>query len=83
MDPTDADEGLTAEMLSATDVLKYEDAAESVAALRVAIKRAGVNRTACASRMSRFQIQAILNSGATRHKDTVTKLQAVLKHGRK
>ncbi len=82
VDPTDTDEGLTAEMLGATEVLAYEDTAESVATLRVAIKRAGVNRTACASRM-RSQIQAILNSGATPHKDTVAKLQAALKYGRK
>ena len=69
-------------MLSATEVLEYANAAQSVATLRVAIKRAGVNRTACASRMSRFQIQAIVNSGATPRKETVAKLQAVLKHGR-
>jgi hypothetical protein len=41
VDPTDTDEGLTAEMLSETSVLEYHDPAERLDQLRAAVRVAG------------------------------------------
>jgi hypothetical protein len=46
VDPTDANEDVTAEMLSATEVLMYENAAEKLDALRAKIRAAGIKSAA-------------------------------------
>ncbi len=78
VDPTDTDEGLTAEMLAATDVLEYESLAERIEALCAAIKRAGIKLVARASKVSRSEIQAIVNEGAVPRPSTIEKLEQVL-----
>ena len=78
VDPTDTDEGLTAEMLSATEVLIYENATEKLEALRTKIRATGVKLVARASGVSRSEIQAIVNEGRIPHESTIAKLEAVL-----
>jgi DNA-binding phage protein len=78
VDPTDANEDVTAEMLSATEVLMYENAAEKLDALRAKIRAAGIKSAARESGVSRSEIQAIVNGGKTPHKATVAKLDAAL-----
>jgi uncharacterized protein with GYD domain len=78
VDPTDIDEGLTAEMLSATEVLTYENATKRLDALRTKIRAIGVKLVARASGVSRSEIQAIVNEQRAPHKATVTKLGAAL-----
>jgi hypothetical protein len=76
VDPTDTDEGLTAEMLSATEVLIYENATEKLEALRTKIRATGVKFVARASGVSRSEIQAIVNGGKSPHESTIAKLEA-------
>jgi hypothetical protein len=78
VDPTDTDEGLTAEMLSATEVLIYENATEKLEALRAKIRASGVKLVARASGVSRSEIQAIVNEGMIPQQRTIAKLEAVL-----
>jgi hypothetical protein len=79
VDPTDTDEGLTAEMLSPTEVLEYENVAERIEALRANITLARVKPTARAAGVSRSQVQAIVSSRATPHPETIAKLEAAVK----
>jgi DNA-binding phage protein len=78
VDPTDANEGLTAEMLSATEVLIYENATRRLAALRAQIRAVGIKSVARDSGVSRSEIQAIVNKRATPHESTVAKLEVAL-----
>ena len=78
MDPTDANEDLTAEMLSATEVLIYQNATKRLGALRAKIRAFGIKSVARDSGVSRSQLQAIVNGGKTPHKATVAKLDAAL-----
>jgi DNA-binding phage protein len=75
VDPTDTDEGLTAEMLSATEVVIYENATEKLEALRAKIRATGVKLIARASGVSRSEIQAIVNEGAIPQESTIAKLE--------
>ncbi|MFZ0575153.1 MAG: helix-turn-helix transcriptional regulator [Candidatus Cybelea sp.] len=79
VDPTDADEDLTAEMLSATEVLIYENVTKRLDALRAKIRAAGIKSVARDSGVSRSQLQAIVNGGKTPHKATIARLEATLK----
>ncbi len=79
VDPADANENLTAEMLSATEVLIYENATKRLDALRAKIRAAGIKLVARASGVSRSQLQAIVNGGKTPHKATIARLEATLK----
>ncbi len=79
VDPTDTDEGLTAEQLSATSVVQYRNPAERLDALRAAIKAVGISFIARNSGISRRQIRAIVNQGATPHVSTVEKIEAALR----
>jgi hypothetical protein len=79
VDPTDTDEGLTAEMLSATEVLIYENATKRLDALRKKIRAAGVKRVARASGVSRSEVQAIVNQGVIPQESTIAKLESVLR----
>jgi DNA-binding phage protein len=78
VDPTDADEDLTAEMLSATEVLLYENASKRLDALRAKIRAAGIKPVARDSGASRSQLQAIVNEGSVPHESTVVRLDGVL-----
>jgi hypothetical protein len=78
VDPTDTDEGLTAEMLSATDVLIYENAAQKLRAFRARIRATGIKLVARTSGVSRSEIQAIVNQGKLPQESTITKLEDVL-----
>ena len=78
VDPTDTNEGLTAEILSATEVVIYEHATEKLEALRAKIRATGVKLVARASGVSRSEIQAIANGGTRPHRSTIAKLEPVL-----
>jgi hypothetical protein len=67
VDPTDSDEGLTAEMLSTTEVLIYEKAITRLDVLRAKIRATGIKPVARDSGVSRSQLQAIVNGGKTPH----------------
>lgn len=79
VDPTDTDEGLTAEMLSATEVLIYENATEKLEALREKIRATGVKSVARASGVSRSEIQVIVNEGVIPNESTIAKLESALR----
>ncbi|MFY9738240.1 MAG: hypothetical protein WAK11_04220 [Candidatus Cybelea sp.] len=76
--PTDTDEGLTAEMLSGTDVLIYENAVERLEALRTKIRTTGVKLVIRASGVSPSEIQAIINEGTIPQTSTIAKIEAAL-----
>jgi hypothetical protein len=78
VDPTDTAEGLTAEMLSATEVLLYENATKRLDALRTKIRATGIKLVARASGVSRSEIQAIINEGAIPQESTITRLEGSL-----
>ena len=78
VDPTDRDEGLTAEQLSATGVIEYRDLDDSLGKLRAEIKAKGLSFVARSSSISRRQIQAIVNQRARPHTSTVEKIEAAL-----
>ena len=78
VDPTDTDQGLTTEMLSATEVVIYENATEKVEALRAKIRATGVKLVARASGVSRSKLQAILNVGSMPYKAMVATPEAAL-----
>jgi hypothetical protein len=77
VDPTDTDEGLTSEMLGATEVLRYENLAERLDTLRAAIRLFGAKATARKSRVGLRTIQEFINEGTTPHPSTLEKLEAV------
>jgi hypothetical protein len=79
VDPTDTDEGLTAEMLGATEVLEYVDLSERVDALRARIRAFGDNKQlAKESGLSDRALRAIVNEGTLPRKSTIEKLEAAL-----
>ncbi len=82
VDPTDTDEGLTAEMMSATSTVEYRDPEERTDRLRAAIKRAGVRPIARASRVNRGELQRILNHGSTPRDTTIEALEACFGNGK-
>jgi DNA-binding phage protein len=77
VDPTGTDEGLTAEMLGATQVLEYESLAERVNALRPAIRAIGLKKIAKAVGLTDRALRAIVNQGAVPRKSTVERLETV------
>jgi hypothetical protein len=80
VDPTDTDEGLTAEMLGATEVLEYENLSQRVDALRAKIRAFGDNKhLAKESGLSDRALRAIVNQGVLPHKSTIEKLEAALR----
>jgi DNA-binding phage protein len=79
VDPTDTDEGLTAEQLSATNVVVYRDPGERLDALRERIRAAGISSVARTSGISRSQVKAFVNQGTTPHESTIEKLEAALR----
>jgi hypothetical protein len=79
VDPTDSDEGLTAEMLSETTVVEYQDPGERRAALRSAIRKVRVKAVSRESGVSLRPIQAFINDGTTPHPSTIVKLETAVR----
>jgi hypothetical protein len=78
VDPTDTDEELTAEMLSATEVLEYHDPDEDLEALRSAIREIGVKPVAHEIGISDRQLRSIVNKGFHPHGSTIDKLVSAI-----
>ena len=78
VDPTDTGEGLTAELLGATDVTIFHNPDEYRVRLRARIKAAGISHVARVSGVSLSQIKAIVNQGASPHQSTIRKIEATL-----
>jgi hypothetical protein len=77
VDPTGTDEGLTAEMLGATQVLEYETLEERVKALRPAIRAIGLKKIAKVIGLSDRALRAIANQDVVSRKSTIEKLETV------
>ncbi len=77
VDPTDTDEGLTAEMLGATEVLEYHYQGERLDALRVQITETPESLAAIAreAKIDRRTLQRFVNQGVTLHKPTIDMLE--------
>jgi hypothetical protein len=78
VDPTDIDEGITAELLSATNVIEYQDPQERLDDLREAIRSIGIARIASTVRISERSLRRIVHQGVTPHTSTLTKLEAAM-----
>ncbi len=84
VDPTDTDEGLTAEMLGATEVLEYHDQGERLDSLRVQITEVDESLAAVAreAKIDRRTLQRFVNQGVTLHGSTIDKLEAAVRRPR-
>jgi hypothetical protein len=78
-DPTDTTEDFTAEMLSASEIVRYDDPQDRFEPLRAAIRKAGIKGVARVSGVSRSQLQAIVNQGAMPSEASIAKIEAALK----
>jgi DNA-binding phage protein len=76
VDETDADNDLTAEMLTATDVLLYDDPIEHLERLRADVREHGIKTVARTANVSRSQVQAFVTGTATPRAATVAKIEA-------
>jgi DNA-binding phage protein len=65
-------------MLSASEVVQYEDPSERYNALRAAAPAAGIKHIARMSGVSRSQIQQFVNRRATPNASTIAKIEAAL-----
>ena len=83
VDPTDTDEGLTAEMLSATEALEYVNPDEEIAALRAQVRRVGIRAVAESAALSRRHVQEFANGQTKPRSGTIDKLKKALRrlHG--
>jgi hypothetical protein len=81
VDPTDTDEGLTAEMLSMTEVLEYHNQRERLDALRAQMTASNESLATIArkGRIDRRTLQRFVYQGATLHCSTIEKLKTALK----
>jgi hypothetical protein len=79
VDPTDTDEGLTAEMLSETDVIEYVDPSLELDALRLNIRDVGVRAVSRKANRSRRHVQEFVNGQSTPHPKTIGKLKEAVK----
>ena len=75
VDPTDMGEGLTAEMLGATEALEYKSQEDRLATLRMKIRAAGASSVAQESGVGLTTIKAFANQGRTPHESTIRKLE--------
>ncbi len=78
VDPTDSDEGLTAEMLSETSTIEYADPREALDALRARVREAGIKAISRESGLSRRHVQKFVNEGTVPQANTISKLENVL-----
>ena len=79
VDPTDTDEGLTAEMLSETSVVEYRDPAERLDALREAVQAAGIKIVARETGLSPRHLREFVNHKSTPPGSTIAKIEAALR----
>jgi hypothetical protein len=79
VDPTDSDEGLTAEVISETSTIEYINPGEALDALRARVREAGIKAVSRESRLSRRNVQEFLNAGAVPQTETIAKLENALK----
>ena len=79
VDPTDTAEELTAERLSATEVLVYHDESKKHDALRAQIREVGTKRVASEAGVGLRTIQMFVNAGTTPHELTIAKIEAALR----
>ena len=80
VDPTDTDEGLTAEMLSETSVVEYHDPAENLEALRSAVRMAGIKPIARATGLSTRHLREFVNKKTTPLVSTIGKIESALQN---
>ena len=78
VDPTDTDEGLTAEMLSETSVVEYHDSAERLDALRAEVRAKGVKTVARESGVDLRVLRRFINEGTVSQESTIDKIEAAL-----
>jgi hypothetical protein len=78
VDPTDTDEGLTAEMLSETSALEYHDPAERLDQLRAAVRAAGIKPIARESILSPRHLREFVNKKTTPLASAIAKIEAAL-----
>jgi hypothetical protein len=78
VDPTDSDEGLTAEMLSETSTIEYADPGEALDALRARVREAGIRAVSRESGLSRRHVQEFVNAGTAPQPETIAKLECAL-----
>jgi DNA-binding phage protein len=78
VDPTDSDEGLTAEMLSETSTIECVDLVEALNELRARVREAGVRNVSEKAGLSRHHIQGFLNAGTSPHLSSIAKLEEAI-----
>jgi hypothetical protein len=78
VDPTDTDEGLTAEMLSETSVVEYHDPAERLDRLRAAVRAAGIKTVARETELSPRHLREFVNQKTTPLHSSIAKIDAAL-----
>jgi hypothetical protein len=85
VDPTDTDEGITAEMLTATDALEYVNRDEAIEALRARVREAGIRAVSEGASLSRRHVQEFANGQTIPRSGTIEKLERALQelHGRR
>jgi DNA-binding phage protein len=79
VDPTDANEELTAQMLSETSVTEYHDAAQALDALRRQIREHGIRAVSREAAVSRRHLQEFLDGSTEPHSETISKVKAALR----
>ncbi|MGA8533204.1 MAG: hypothetical protein WB615_03730 [Candidatus Tumulicola sp.] len=79
VDPTDTDEGLTAEVLSATDALEYVSPDDELKALRARVRVAGIRAVSESASLSRRHVQEFASGQTTPRSGTIKKLERALR----
>lgn len=75
VDPTDIDEGLTAEMLSTTDTLEYVPKDDELKYLRDRVKRHGVHRAALEAQVDYKSLLRLIAGKSTARQKTLDRLR--------
>jgi len=78
VDPTDTDEGLTAEILSETEVVAYHDPGEHLAQLRAGVKARGVKPVAREAQLDERQVRRFANDGIVPRRSTLYAIAGAL-----
>jgi hypothetical protein len=79
VDPTDIDEGLTAEMLGGTEVLEYVDPGLAFDALRAQVAKVGIRAASVQAKLSRRHVQEFVNGQTAPHSETIAKLEEAVR----
>jgi hypothetical protein len=78
VDPTDTDEGLTAEMVSETSVVEYHDPVERLEALRAAVRAVGIKTVARETGLSPRHLREFVNRKTTPLETTIGKIKVAV-----